>query len=100
MEKSFIAKFIGRLGGDEQDVHEHLVLNDVLSSKDDGPRLEAHPRRQEIRISELDEDVRGLSTAGVNNQLGDGDDTPPNECDVHKKNFRSTAVCANHFALD
>ena len=83
MEKSFLVKVIGRLRGDEQYVHELRVLNRVLSWKG------TDPRHQEILISELEQDMRGLSTLGVKNQqrkdgLGVGDVTPLNEAEPHK----------------
>ena len=79
------------------------LLNQVLSWKGDGLRLEADPRHQEILISELEQDVRGLSTPGVKNQKrkdghGDGDETPVDDAEAHS--FRSTAARANYFALD
>ena len=67
MEKSFLAEVIGRLGGDKQDVRELRVLNRVLSWRRGGIQLEADPRHQEIRISELEQGVHGLSTPGVKN---------------------------------
>ena len=74
MEKSFLVKVIGRLEGDKQDVREIRELNRVLSWRSGGVQLEADPRHQEILISELEQDVRGLSTPGVKNPQGkDGD---------------------------
>ena len=64
------------LGSDKQDVRELRVLNRVLSWRSGGIQLEADPRHQEILISELEQDVRGLSTPGVKNpqrEHGDGD---------------------------
>ena len=66
--KSFLVNVIGRLGGDKQDLRELRVLNRVLSWKSGGVQLEADPRHQEILISELEQDVRGLSTPAVQNQ--------------------------------
>ena len=69
MEKSFLVKVIG-LGGDNQDVHELRAPNRVLSWKGrDGIWLEAASRHLQILISELEQDVRGLNTHGVKNQL-------------------------------
>ena len=74
MEKSFLVKVIGRLGGDKQDVGELRVLDRVLSWRSGGIQLEADPRHQEILISELEQFVHGLSTLGVKNpQRKDGD---------------------------
>ena len=50
MEKNFLVKVVGLLGGDEQDLR-----------KGDGIRLEVDPQNQEISSSELEQDVRGLS---------------------------------------
>ena len=59
MEKSFLVKVIGRLGGDKQDVRELRVLNRVLSWGSGAVQLEADPRHQEILIIELEQARRG-----------------------------------------
>ena len=101
MKNSFLVKVTGRLGGDKQDVRELRVLNRVLSWKSGGFQLEADPRHQEILISELEQDVRGLSISGVKNQQrkdgdGDGDENLLDEA----HSLRSTAAFSNYFALD
>ena len=103
MEKSFLVKVIGRLGGDKQDVRELRVLNRVLSWRSGGIQLEADPRHQEILISELEQGVHGLSTPGVKNPQrkdgdGDGAESLLNEAEAHS--FRSTAARASYLALD
>ena len=103
MEKSFLVKVIGRLGGDKQDVRELRVLNRVLSWRSEGIQLEADPRHQEILISELEQGVHGLSTPGVKNPQrkdgdGDGAESLLDEAEAHS--FRSTAARASYLALD
>ena len=85
MEKSFLVKVIVRLGGNKQDAPS---TQSFLSQKGDEVGLEADPRHQEILISELEQDVRGLSTpAGKNQQrkdvLGDGDESPLDDAETH-----------------
>ena len=67
------------------------------------PGFEADPRHQEILISELEQDVRGVSTPGVKNQQGkdgrgDGVETRLDEAEAHS--FRSTVARVNYLALD
>ena len=50
-----------------KDLRELRVLDRVLSWRTGGIQLEADPRHQEIRISEFEQGVRGLSTPGVKN---------------------------------
>ena len=103
MEKSFLVKVMGRLGGDKQDVRELRVLNRVLSWSSGGIQLEADPCHQEILISDLEQDVRGISTPGVENPQrkdgdGDGADILLDEAEAHS--FRSTGARAGYLALD
>ena len=103
MEKSFLVKVFSHLGGDNEDVRELRVLNRVLSWRSGGIQLEADPRHHEILISELKQDVLGLSTPGVKNpQRKDGDLDGAgrllDEAEAHS--FRSTAARASYFALD
>ena len=103
MEKSFLVKVIGRLGGDKQDVRELRVLNRVLSWRSGGIQLEANPRHQEILISELEQGVHGLSTPVVKNSQrkdGDGDGAESLLDEAEAQSFRSTAARASYLALD
>ena len=60
------------------------------------------PRHQEILISNLEQDVRGLGTFGVENQrrkdgLGETDKAPLIEAEAHS--FKSAAARANYLAM-
>ena len=98
MEKSFLVKVIGRLGGDRQDVQELRVLNRVLCWRSDGIQLEADPRHQEILTSGLEQDVRSLSTPGVKDRRKDDDANTLSEAEVQL--FRSGAARANYLSMD
>ena len=103
IKKKILVKVCGRLGDDKQDVRELRVLDRVLSWRSGGIQLEAGPRHQEILISELEQDVRGLSTPAVKSpqrQDGDGDgaESMLDEAEAHC--FRSTAARESCLALD
>jgi hypothetical protein len=65
MDKRFLVKVIGKLGGDSGDLQELRVLNRVLRWTADGVYAEADPRHQEILIAQLAKDLKSLSTPGV-----------------------------------
>ena len=79
------------------------VLNRVLFWKSGGIQLEADVRHHEILISELEQNVRELSTPGVKNpqrkdEDGDGAESLLGYAEAHS--FRSTAARASYLALD
>eukprot|EP00974_Lingulodinium_polyedra_P046719 4476622-Lingulodinium_polyedra.AAC.1 len=65
MEKSFLTKVVGKLGGDEGDSREVRVLNRVLSWSASGIRYEADPRHAEILVKSLVGRARPATTPGT-----------------------------------
>jgi hypothetical protein len=99
MDKRFLVKVIGKLGGDAGDLSELRVLNRVLSWGPEGIRVEADPRHQEILTAQLEESARSLSTAGVKDKPeGKAEGRELNEAET--KSFRSGAARANYLSLD
>jgi hypothetical protein len=98
MDRRFLVKVIGKLGGDREDLQELRVLNRVLTWTASGFRMEADPRHQEILTAQLEEGVKSLSTPGVKERESD---EPEEELDEEGvRAFRFGAARANYLALD
>jgi hypothetical protein len=104
MDRRFLVKVIGKLGGDAEDLKELRILNRVLSWGPRGIRIEADPRHQEILAAQLEEGTRSLSTAGVKErdkakeEEEEEAEKPLGEDGT--KYFRSGAARANYLSLD
>jgi hypothetical protein len=101
MDKRFLVKVIGKLGGDSGDLQELRVLNRVLCWTDHGIRAEADPRHHEILAAQLGEGVRSLTVPGVKERgeiWGEAEDAALNEEEI--RYYRSGAARANYLSLD
>jgi hypothetical protein len=104
MNRRFLVKVIGKLGGDSEDLQELRVLNRVLSWTPGGIKAEADPRHHEILVAQLAEDAKSLSSPGIKGKAEEGEEEEEEEStelsEEEVRGYRSGAARANYLALD
>jgi len=103
MQKSFLIKVIGRLGGDTTDDKEIRILNRVIRWGNTGIEYEADPRHAELLARDLGVGNK-VSTPGVKEEKQkEGDEPTPADEPLELGDvrvFRSGAARANYLSLD
>ena len=115
MEKSFLVKIVGLLGGDPGDLQEIRILNRIVTWTREGLRYESDPRHGEILMQALLGSGRPVSTPGVKGEgkrkgvrFEEEEEEPDSGGGVldvplteeEAKLFRSGAARANYLSLD
>ena len=115
MEKRFLVKVIGKLGGDAGDDRELRILNRILRWSPEGIMYEADPRHGEMLLQGAEEGLRAVATPTVRTttpkvRVGEQLEEVKSEREVESSPvelseseaqvFRSYAARANYLALD
>ena len=115
MEKRFLVKVVGKLGGDKGDDRELRVLNRIIRWRDSGVYYEADPRHSEILQEAYNPEGKKVTTPVVKTKTEkkrfEEEENPDNEALSEKAEeellgegdarlYRSGAARANYLSLD